>query len=48
MRVIHAPEWPWVGVSGRGDERGDVLNDSEAMNNARRLGRALVENLRRE
>ena len=48
MRVIHIPEWPWVGVSGRGDEKGDVLNDNEAMKNAQQLGRLLVKNLRRE
>jgi hypothetical protein len=48
MKVIHIPEWPWVGVSGRGDEKGDVLNDYEAMKNAQQLGRLLVKNLRKE
>lgn len=42
MRVIHASEWPWVGVSGRGNKKGDVLQDAEAMKNARQLGRLLV------
>jgi multimeric flavodoxin WrbA len=43
MRVIHAPVWPWVGVCGKGDEKGDVLKDNYAMSNARGLGRLLVE-----
>lgn len=48
MRVMHIPEWPWVGVSGRGNEKGDVLNDNEAMKGAQQLGRLLVEDLRKK
>ena len=35
MCVIHASEWPWVGVCGKGNEKGDVLKDSHAMKNAK-------------
>lgn len=46
LRVIHNSEWPWVGVSGRGNEKGDVLKDKEALQNARQLGRLLVADLK--
>ncbi len=46
MRVIHAPKWPWVGVCGKGDEKGDVLKDNYAMSNAKGLSRLLVEYLK--
>lgn len=46
MRVIHIPRWPWVGVSGRGNQKGDVLKDEEALGNAQELGRLLVEDVR--
>lgn len=45
MCVIHASEWPWVGVCGKGNEKGDVLKDSHAMKNAKKLGRLLVQEL---
>jgi len=48
MKVIHAPEWPWVGVCGKGDEKGDVLKDIHAMKNAQQLGVLLVKNLKRK
>jgi hypothetical protein len=47
IRVIHTPAWPWVGVTGRGNEKGDVLNDKDAMEHAATLGRLLAEDLRR-
>jgi multimeric flavodoxin WrbA len=45
MRVIHAPEWPWVGVCGKGDEKGDVLKDDYALDNARGLAKKIVNEL---
>ena len=45
MQVVHAEQWPWVGVTGKGNEKGDVLKDDEAMKNARGLGRLLVSRL---
>jgi multimeric flavodoxin WrbA len=48
MRVIHTTEWPWIGVSGRGDEKGDVLNDNAAMKNAQQLGKLLIEDLKKK
>lgn len=47
MRPIRTAEWPWIGVTGRGNDKGDVLEDKEAMRNARQLGRLLVADLRR-
>ena len=46
MRVIHTPDWPWVGVTGRGNEKGDVLDDEDAIKHAAKLGKLLVEALR--
>jgi multimeric flavodoxin WrbA len=43
MHPIHTKLWPFVGVSGRGNEKGDVLKDTEAMENAKVLGRLLVK-----
>ncbi|MCW4043824.1 MAG: flavodoxin family protein [Candidatus Bathyarchaeota archaeon] len=45
MCVIHALEWPWVGVCGKGNEKGDVLKDSHAMKNAKKLGKLLAQEL---
>lgn len=45
MRVIHSLEWPWVGVTGRGNKKGAVLKDKEAMRSARKLGGLLVVSL---
>jgi hypothetical protein len=42
MRVIHSPRWPFVGVSGKGNDEGDVLQDTEAIENARKLGRLVA------
>ena len=46
MKVIHAPEWPWVGVCGKGNEKGDVLKDDYALSNARGLAKILVNELK--
>ena len=42
MRVVHTSEWPYVGVAGRGNAPGDVLEDEDAMKAARTLGRLMV------
>jgi len=42
MQPIHTKLWPFVGVSGRGNDKGDVLKDVEAMENAKILGQLLV------
>jgi len=42
MRVVHIPRWPFVGVSGKGNAEGDVLQHTEAIDNARVLGRLVV------
>jgi multimeric flavodoxin WrbA len=46
MQPIHTKLWPFVGVSGRGNEKGDVLKDTEAMENAKVLGKLLVKAIR--
>ena len=43
MQPVHTKLWPFVGVSGRGNEKRDVLKDAEAMRNAKVLGALLVE-----
>jgi multimeric flavodoxin WrbA len=43
MQPVHTKQWPFVGVSGRGNEKGDVLKDKEAMENAKILGKLLVK-----
>jgi multimeric flavodoxin WrbA len=45
MRVIHSRNWPYVGVSGKGNAEGDVLEDDQAIENARELGRQVAQNL---
>lgn len=45
MRLIHAPQWPWVGVCGKGNEQGEVLKDDYALENARGLAKILVHEL---
>lgn len=46
MRVVHARHWPFVGVSGKGNAEGDVLQHTEAMENARELGRLVARAVR--
>lgn len=43
MQPVHTKLWPFVGVSGRGNNKGDVLKDAEAVENAKALGRLLVK-----
>lgn len=45
MRVIHSRHWPYVGVSGKGNAEGDVLEDNQAIENARELGRLVAHSL---
>jgi multimeric flavodoxin WrbA len=42
MRVVHIPRWPFVGVCGKGNAEGDVLQHAEAIENARVLGRLVA------
>jgi multimeric flavodoxin WrbA len=42
MRVVHAPLWPFVGVSGKGNAEGDVLHHTEAIEGAQELGRLVA------
>jgi len=46
MQPVHTKLWPFVGVNGRGNEKGDVLKDAEAMRNAKVLGALLVETIK--
>lgn len=45
LSVIHTSEWPWVGVSGKGNNKGDVLKDKEAIRNAKNLGSLLIKDI---
>ncbi len=42
MHVVHTDRWPYVGVSGKGNAEGDVLQHAEAIENARELGRRVA------
>ena len=42
MRPVHTKLWPFIGVSGKGNFKGDVLKDAEAMRNAKVLGALVV------
>jgi len=46
MQPVHTKLWPFVGVSGRGNDKGDVLRDVEAMENAKILGKLLVRTIK--
>jgi hypothetical protein len=45
LRVVHSPNWPFVGVCGKGNDEGDDLQDDQAMENARELGRLVARAL---
>ncbi len=43
MKPIHIKKSPFVGVSGKGNQVGEVLKDKEALENAKLLGRELAK-----
>lgn len=43
MQPIHTKLWPFIGVSGRGNDKGDVLEDEKAMKSSKVLGALLVK-----
>lgn len=46
MKPVHTKLWPFIGVSGKGNEKGDVLKDAEAMKNTKVLGVLLVKTIK--
>jgi len=46
MQPVHTKLWPFIGVSGKGNDKGDVLKDADAMKNAKLLGALLVKTIR--
>jgi hypothetical protein len=46
MQPVHTKLWPFIGVSGKGNDKGDVLKDADSMKNAKVLGALLVKKIR--
>jgi hypothetical protein len=43
MKPIQIKNPPFLGISGKGDEAGQALNDKQAMENAKFLGKMMAK-----
>lgn len=43
MNPVHIKNWPFAGISGKGNKIGDVLSDKGAVENAKLLGRQIAK-----